>query len=233
MYIRHVTMASLRRDNSSSVTSSPDLLVTACDGNETPTKKENIVISENCLAPKNIGANDSFSESDRYYTASSGEESDDQLPTDDDDDDDGLCIRLDSDDDNQSLSGLHINLKTLQAVSSMLAHYSPVIQSDRHGNPMFVAPAPPPEEDYASSGASTPRKAASKTNSARNSKCGAKKRQVKAAAVTEPDDYEGALQQLDDAIYSQDKSLLSDAMTELTNVMEKMTRYNDDVNDNQ
>ena len=51
--------------------------------------------------------------------------------------------------------------------------------------------------------------------------------------MNEADDYEGALQQLDDAIYSQDKSLLSDAMTELTNVMEKMTRYTDDGNDKQ
>ena len=51
--------------------------------------------------------------------------------------------------------------------------------------------------------------------------------------ASKSDDYEGVLQQLDDAIFSQDKSLLSDAMSELTNVMEKMTGHNDDVSEHQ
>uniref|UniRef100_H2ZM41 Uncharacterized protein n=1 Tax=Ciona savignyi TaxID=51511 RepID=H2ZM41_CIOSA len=126
-----------------------------------------------------------------------------------------MCIRLDSDDDTTSLSGLHINLKTLQAVSSMLAHYHPIIQSDCNGNPIFVAP-PPPEDEYQSpEGApqSTSGRAILDSTASRDS------------TMTGDDDYQCALQELDDVIISQDHTLLSDALCELTDVMEKMTYF--------
>jgi len=44
-------------------------------------------------------------------------------------------------------------------------------------------------------------------------------------SVTADDDYQNALQELDEALADQDRTLFSDAMTELTDVMEKMANF--------
>jgi len=57
-----------------------------------------------------------------------------------------LCLDLTVGDSNPDLSGM-IDIQTLSAYSSMFAHYNPVIQSDEKGNPIFVSPPPPPDEN--------------------------------------------------------------------------------------
>ncbi|XP_002127061.2 uncharacterized protein LOC100186751 [Ciona intestinalis] len=198
-------------------TMSPDIAVTSYDDGPvtSPTMRSQVQDFTSLAPPQTQRYDTSDGErSDRYYTASSGDENFDD-DYDDDDDEDGMCIRLDSDDDTTSLSGLHINLKTLQAVSSMLAHYHPIIQSDPYGNPIFVAP-PPPEDEYSE------QDGAMASASGRDFLGSTTSHDT---TLTGDDDYQCALQELDDVIIGQDQTLLSDALTELTDVMEKMTYF--------
>ncbi|XP_076823939.1 uncharacterized protein LOC143469997 [Clavelina lepadiformis] len=208
-------------------TTSPDIKVSSYDEEEEGGINGNAIKDGSSLAPPcrkvTMESLSDGDKSDRYFTASSGDDFDY------DDDDDGVCIRLDSDDDedNQSLSGLHINLKTLQAVSSMLAHYSPVIQRDMYGNPLFIAPPPPPEDEYfndeESAGSSITPQLYGYHDAPHSPSA-----QSHDSTLTGEDEFQCALQELEDALNGQDQSLLSDAMCELTDVMEKMTYFSAD-----
>lgn len=196
----------------------PDIAVTKCESKYYKSEKSESSSDSNQNRQNHLKAVHSDVDfSDRYLTASSGDDL-----FDDDDEDDGFCIRLDSDAD--SLSGLHIDLSTLQAVSSMLAHYKPIIQSDRYGNPVFVPPPPP----------MSPTSERKDPNYSFSSE------------IDVEDEFQCALRELDDVLLDQHStsgvfqpeskgSFLSDAMTELTDVMEKMTYFagesvDDDVN---
>lgn len=175
-------------------------------------------------AKRNYRSDSDFSDS-RYFTASSGDELYDD--DDDDEDDDGMCINLDCIDGN-SLSGLHIDLKTLSAVSSMLAHYNPIIQSDNYGNPIFVAPPPPPYDEYYAEHSDDDEKQPSVDNATTTSSESTSSVENEAKRETDlaEEDFDSALQELDDAILQQDTGgLFSDAITELTDVMEKMANF--------
>jgi len=204
----------------------PNIAVTKCDSTQVLLKNNDSSSDSN---PHHLKAvNSDFDCSDRYLTASSGDDlfDNDDFDDDDDDGDDGFCIRLDS--DAESLSGLHIDLSTLKDVSRMLAHYKPIIQSDRYGNPIFVPPPPP--SDLNSDG--NEQKAGYLSFS---------------SEIEVEDEFQCALRELDDVIlndgtndqsgtlFQQDGTFLSDAMSELTDVMEKMTYFagetvDDDVN---
>lgn len=195
------------------------------------------VTNKSLLAAHNCKSDSEFS--DRYFTASSGDDLYTEDDTDGEEDDEQLCIDLDLDGSN--LSGLHIDLKTLSAVSSMLAHYNPIIQSDENGMPVFVAPPPPPEHEYydqsdddvltddvlttdQSDTGGDKRPSVDTTGSyggSTSSECVAKRETDLAE-----EDFESALAELDDAILKQDTGgLFSDAITELTDVMEKMANF--------
>lgn len=45
-----------------------------------------------------------------------------------------------------------------------------------------------------------------------------------------PDDYEYAVQELEDVLLAQETSTSSDPLTELTDVMEKMSRFTEEIN---
>ena len=47
--------------------------------------------------------------------------------------------------------------------------------------------------------------------------------------VTGEDDYHFAIQELEDVLLNQDSPRLSDAMNELSDVMEKMTRFTEEM----
>lgn len=208
---------------------SPNISVISVDS---PTKTNDglptISSSINTLYP-GLSQDRRESDADRYFTASSGDERYDDDEDDDfneDDDDDGMCIMLDSDDEDAdagSLSGLHINLKTLQAVSNMLAHYTPIIQRDINGNPVFVAPPPP---TYDISANATPTKPLTQPKSPLRtilSSSGGDE-------VTE--EFQIALQELENVISAEEDTFFVDKMSELTDVMEKMTYFaTEDVDD--
>lgn len=196
-----------------------NVTIVRTDASPTRTSDHNAMISNsvNTLFP--LSADHDRGESDgdsRYYTASSGDEKyydddEDDDYIDDDDDDDGMCIMLDSDNDETgSLSGLHINLETLQAVSNMLAHYTPIIQRDSHGNPVFVPP-PPPEDYDDITPIVSPCKAAS--NSRDN---------ITSTSSEVAEELQSALQELENILIAEEDTFLVDKMNELTEVMEKM-----------
>lgn len=196
----------------------PDIAVSKCESKCYKSEESSSDSNRNHLK----AINSDVDCSDRYLTASSGDDIFDAEDY-DDDEDDGFCIRLDSDAD--SLSGLHIDLSTLQAVSSMLAHYKPIIQSDRYGNPIFVPPPPP----------MSPTSDGKEPNYLSFS-----------SEIDVEDEFQCALRELDDVLLDQHSpsalfqpeskvGFLSDAMSELTDVMEKMTYFagesvDDDVN---
>nr|XP_039274716.1 uncharacterized protein LOC120348618 [Styela clava] len=201
---------------------SPNIAVITVDS---PTRNSNglptISSSINTLYP-GLSQDRRESDADRYFTASSGDErfDDEDDDSNDEDDDDGMCIMLDSDDEDAdagSLSGLHINLKTLQAVSNMLAHYTPIIQRDMNGNPVFVAP-PPPIGDVSANATPTKHTASEKSPL----------RTILSSSggddVTE--EFQIALQELENVVISaEEDTLFVDKMSELTEVMEKMTYF--------
>lgn len=96
-------------------------------------KKDTLLVTKDYNFFKNDGEL-----SDRYYTASSGDDLFDE-----DNRDDALCLDLTMDGNNPGM----IDIQTLSAYSSMFAHYNPIIQSDERGNPVFVAPPPPSDEN--------------------------------------------------------------------------------------
>ena len=51
--------------------------------------------------------------------------------------------------------------------------------------------------------------------------------------MTGGDDYQFAIQELEDVLLNQENPRLSDAMTELTDVMEKMTRFTEEMENNE
>ena len=48
--------------------------------------------------------------------------------------------------------------------------------------------------------------------------------------MAEDEEYQYAMQELEDVLLSQDNPTLTDAMTELSDVMEKMTRFTEELN---
>lgn len=168
--------------------------------------------------------------SDRYFTASSG----DELYDDDDDDDDGqLCINLDLNE--KSLTGMHIDLQTLSAYSSMLTRYNPIIQSDELGNPVFVAPPPPPYEDWSSTCEDDDScdDDDALTSSPETSSAG-EISDVRTETEIAEEDFASALHELDEVIETggadsaNGSGIFSDALTELTDVMERMANFIND-----
>jgi len=140
--------------------------------------------------------------SDRYYTASSGDDLDDR--------DNALCLDLTVGDSNPDLSGM-VDIQTLSAYSSMFAHYNPIIQSDEKGNPIFVSPPPPTDENTFN----LPNKSHSETI-------------VPQETSLKNDVKNSNFEMHNNLINKQQPGVFSDAITELTDVMEKMANFIND-----
>jgi len=160
-------------------------------------KKDTLLVTKDYNFFKNDGEL-----SDRYYTASSGDDLFDE-----DNRDDALCLDLTMDGNNPGM----IDIQTLSAYSSMFAHYNPIIQSDERGNPVFVAPPPPSDENTSN----TTDKIPSAT--------------ILEQEVSFTNEFKNPSFVIDNNLMNkQQPGVFSDAITELTDVMEKMANFIND-----